>query len=142
MLKTNNQMEASDLHRSTFSKAERLSSKKIIASLFEAGQSFLIAPLRVIHQRTVSNSTCPVQVAITVSKKKFPKAVDRNRIKRLIREAYRINKHELYKHLTGNNISIAVIIIYTSHSITTFNAMENKIKLVLMRLMQEYDVVA
>jgi ribonuclease P protein component len=125
---------------STFSKAERLRSKKIIASLFQAGQSFLNKPLRVIHQKQDVEQEFPVQIAVTVSKKNFPRAVDRNRIKRLMREAYRRNKNELYKHLHNQKLHIAVIIIYTETSITTFNDIEDKMKLVLTRLIKLYDM--
>lgn len=124
----------------TFSKAERLRSKKIIASLFEAGQSFLIKPLRLVHLKTDTAQQFPVQVAMSVPKKLFPLAADRNRIKRLMREAYRRNKNPLLQHLHNKNIQIAVIIIYTSPAVTTFNEVENKMKLALNRLIAAYDL--
>ncbi|MFN0274671.1 MAG: ribonuclease P protein component [Chitinophagales bacterium] len=124
----------------SFSKAERLRSKKIIASLFEAGQSFLSKPLRVLHQKIEHTPGVPIQVAMTAPKKIFPRAVDRNHLKRLMRETFRRNKNDLYTHLHNQNLSIAVIIIYSDASITTFNDMEHKMKLVLNRLMQVYDM--
>lgn len=135
-------MGAEAHNRNTFNKVERLSSKKIIASLFEAGQSFLSPPLRVVHLKITPDNTTHVKLAISVPKKNFPNATDRNRIKRLIREAYRKNKHALSGHLQQRNIYLAVILIYTGTSVTTFNLMEDKIKLVLNRLMQEYEAGA
>ncbi|MBC8174013.1 MAG: ribonuclease P protein component [Chitinophagales bacterium] len=126
----------------TFTKAERLCSKKIIASLFTAGQSFSIPPFRCVYLKTELPSDFPVQITISVPKKYFPRAVDRNHIRRMVREVYRNNKNELYQHLAGKNIQVAAMIIYTAKTITTFNEVENKIKITLKRLIREYDVVA
>ncbi len=88
-----------------------------------------------------AESPYPVQVIITIPKKNFPKAAHRNRIKRLIREAYRKNKSELYDYLAQKNLKIVIAIIYASKNITTFNEAEIKIKLALKRLMQQYERV-
>ena len=74
----------------TFNKAERLSSKKLTDELFNKGSSFVLYPFRVYWM--ACEMTEPYQVMITVSKKHFPLAVHRNRIKRLMREAFRKNK--------------------------------------------------
>jgi ribonuclease P protein component len=79
----------------SFSKSEHLKSNKTIASLFEQGTSFVNFPLRVVWMPVKSSpdSLMPLQVAFSVSKKSFKRAVDRNRIRRLLREAYRLQKH-------------------------------------------------
>ncbi len=71
---------------------------------------------------------------ISVPKRSFPHAHDRNRVRRLLREAYRKNKLPLYSALQANQLQLALVVIYTSKKITTFNDAENKIKLVLSRL--------
>ncbi len=82
----------------TFKRAERLKSRKVIEQLFKQGQSFAQYPLRIVWvEMAEPRSEFPAQFALSVSKKKFKRAVDRNRIRRLVREAYRLNKHVLYR---------------------------------------------
>lgn len=79
-------------------KQARLKSRKAIDQLFKDGKSFTVFPFRVIYQFTklpVSPDAFQLQAGFSVSKRHFKKAVDRNRIKRLMREAYRLQKNEL-----------------------------------------------
>jgi len=99
----------------TFKKEERLKSKKIISQLFENGKIVHAHPFKVLYKCTDSNnSTFPVRFAVSVSKKNFKKAVERNRLKRKIREAYRLNKRVLYKSLIENNQNLNLFVIYTA----------------------------
>lgn len=79
----------------TFSKEEHLCSKRLIALLFSKGSSFNLYPLRFIYHSPQDVPAGSTQVLISVSKRYFKRAVDRNRLKRQIREAYRLNKHLL-----------------------------------------------
>ncbi|MCG8341099.1 MAG: ribonuclease P protein component [Cytophagales bacterium] len=88
--------------RHTFSKNERLRSKKLIAQLFEQGETLDIYPLRMFYLPCRPTQIPNHQVLFAVSKKKFKSAVVRNRIKRKLREAYRCNKHLLYKETLNN----------------------------------------
>ncbi len=115
----------------TFTKAERLSSKVVIEKLFETGKPFNCSPFKVIWLETTENES-PVQVLISVPKRLFKRAVDRNRLKRLIREAYRKNKHSLYDQL--NDKKILVMFIFTSRTILEYKEIEEKMIVALQRL--------
>src|SRR5687767_2812315 len=97
----------------TFRKQERLSGKKKIEELMEKGNSFSKFPFRVVWKEADNGVSPRAQIAISVSKRNFKKAVDRNRIKRQIREAYRTGKQPLYEHLEAKNKKIIFMVIYT-----------------------------
>src|ERR1700749_1277352 len=95
----------------TFKKEERLCNKRLIDELFHNGSSFLCYPFKASWLLAADEQSVPVQILFSVSKKRFKRAVDRNRIKRCIREAYRINKQQqLYDQLntTGKKIVLSV----------------------------------
>tara|TARA_R110000787_G_scaffold6697_9_gene23293 strand:- start:12372 stop:12764 length:393 start_codon:yes stop_codon:yes gene_type:complete len=78
--------------KNTLGKQERLKSRKLIGRLFEEGESIKKFPFRLVYLKTEHTSKSPVQASFSVPKRNFKKAVDRNRIKRLLREAYRLEK--------------------------------------------------
>ena len=104
----------------TFKKAERLKSLKIIGGLFKDGQSFGVYPLRLFWlarpqaAQPLEPGGAPVQFTVSVAKKNFKSAVARNRIKRKVREAWRLNKHRLYRKLEGNPQQYACMVLYTA----------------------------
>ena len=120
----------------TLRKPERLCQEQLIASLFAAGHRFLSKPYQIIFLLTPLPEQVPVQMMVSVSRRRFPRAVDRNRIKRHIREAYRKHKHELYTYLEQNQLQLALAIVYTGRSVTTFNETENKIPVALSLIIQ------
>ena len=85
------------LRRNTFPKKEHLCGKLLVDALYEKGEAFFVYPFRVVY-RNVSQSEGDVAILCMagVSKRKLKKAVDRNYVKRQIREAYRNNKHDLW----------------------------------------------
>ncbi len=103
-----------------------------IAALFESGNSFLVYPLKVIWSNLGSEKPTPAQVAFTVSRKLFRSAVRRNRIKRLIREAYRLNKHLLYSLLAGQKISC--VIVYVGRHEEPYSLIEKSMKISLKKI--------
>ena len=118
----------------TFKKEERLCSKKLIDELFDKGKSFSINPIKIIWLKAELNSVFPAQVLIVVPKRNIKSAVDRNRIKRQIREAYRKNKDILYKSLLNAEKQCAFAIIYLEKNETKFKELEDKIILSIERL--------
>ena len=115
----------------TFTKAERLSSKIEIENLFGTGKSFNSAPFKVIWLEKSEGAT-PAKIVISIPKRLFKRAVDRNRLKRLTREAYRKNKPLLYDNL--ENKKIHLMFIFTSKTIIEYKEMEEKIISILQRL--------
>lgn len=123
----------------TFKKHERLSGQKIIDTLFSEGKIFVVSPFRVVWLEYELAGQSPAQVLISVSKKRIKKAVDRNLVKRRIREAYRKNKDEFYKFLNRNQVKCAFALLYNSDLIADYKEIEEKIILLLQRFQSEYE---
>ena len=97
----------------TFRKEEKLCSRKLMGDLFLSGNNFLCYPLKIVWKRfDTLPFESPAQVAFSVPKRLFKRAVDRNRIKRLLRESYRLQKALLYETLIQANKRIALTIVY------------------------------
>lgn len=127
------------MNRFTFKKAERLTHKILIGKLFSEGKGFICYPFRIVWKEAKLNSEYPAQVAITVSKRSFKKAVTRNLLKRRIREIYRLNKEEFYRELEIRNVSLAFMIVYLPKTILKTSEMEDKLIKALKRLPKEYE---
>lgn len=146
--------------RHTFKKAEKLKSRKQIDLIFREGRSFLAPPVKCYYRpewqpgkpedkledpgiETGENAHGPGFVALlkteikagfSVSKKQFKHAVDRNRVKRLMREAYRLHKHSLQTKLAEKPVTLEVFFVYIDRSLPAFGLVEEKIKYCLRRL--------
>jgi ribonuclease P protein component len=105
-------------------KEERLSWKRHIDLLFLKGQSFVAFPLRVVYLQVENPMPAPVAIMISVPKKKIRKAVGRNRIKRQVREAYRVRKHELIDARTEKDKSLLLAFLYLDKEIQPAAEME------------------
>ncbi|NCO64584.1 MAG: ribonuclease P protein component [Flavobacteriales bacterium] len=110
----------------SFSKKEKLKSKKLIDALFVKGQSVSAYPLRLVYMPTTFSEDVLFKTGVSVSKRIFKHAIDRNRIKRLMREAYRLNKAVYF-----NNISApyAFMILYIGKEKPTLVQLESKMKI-------------
>lgn len=96
----------------TFGKRERLSHKKHIDALFNEGQSFIIKPFKIFYKTSEHVALPELKILLAVPKRKFKKAVDRNHIRRLIREVYRINKNTLSESVNSSIICLHVGFVY------------------------------
>lgn len=118
----------------TLGKLERLKSEKIISCLFnKEGESFAIYPLRIIWMVTTLDTPFPAQFTVSVSKKRFKKAVDRNSIKRQIREAYRLNKLPIYTQLEQQQQQVAIMILYTGKDKLSYSEIEERMQRIIKR---------
>ncbi|WP_443939558.1 ribonuclease P protein component [Pedobacter sp. MW01-1-1] len=112
----------------TFKKEERLCSRKYLDLLFKNGSSFLLYPFRVSYLFIDDAADVPVQVVINVPKKRFKRAVDRNLLKRRIREAYRLGKQDhLYSLLPLNNSLLLFSIQFVGKDTYEFAFIEKKL---------------
>lgn len=124
----------------TFPKSDRLSGIKSIETLFQQGVNGFVHPFKTViyvHHEPVNSH---LRLLISVPKRNFKKAVHRNRVKRLIREAWRRNKAEYQKTLTTNNICVDVALIFTARTIPDYKELEPKIILILQRLSKKNEV--
>lgn len=117
----------------SLSKSERLKRQKDIDSLFASGTSLFKFPFRVIYQRLDTQTDNPVKFAVSVPKRKIKSAVTRNRIKRKIREYYRVNKHLLINAAQAHSCSINLMFIYANDDSSNCDNKEH----ILLELMEK-----
>ena len=117
-----------------FPKQQRLKSKKVIDQLFTEGKSINTFPLKLIYLKTPLPEKTPVQVAVVVPKKNFKSAVKRNRIKRLLREGYRLNKHLIFNNM---ETQYALVILYLGKEMPLFSQIEEGTKAILSKFLKK-----
>jgi len=126
--------------RYTLGKTERLKSRKLIGQLFEEGKALTVTPFRILYRmepKTANTHNSELQAAFSVSAKNFKKAVDRNRIKRLLREAYRLQKHILSEQLATNSQQLIIFFIYTGKEIPEHTLIVDKMQLALKKITEQ-----
>lgn len=126
----------------TLSKDEKLKSRKSIGLLFSSGKVIFKYPLRVnfhIYENTPDNTQAVIiKSAFSAPKRKFKRAVDRNRIKRLMKESYRINKYDILSVVnTSRNIQIEILWTYIAEEILTLKQIDKSIKWVLEKIISD-----
>ena len=118
----------------TLGKNERLKSRKSIEQLFSEGKKIVVAPFRVLYLHARSEEKSSLLFGAGVSARNFKKAVDRNRIKRLMREAYRLQKKNLQEKIQANNIQLNVFFIYTGKELPEYDEVYKKTGIILSKL--------
>ena len=117
----------------TFKKEERLCSRQLIDRLYNEGHRLMAFPYSV--QWLVTEGPC--KVMIVAPKRKFRHAVDRNRVRRLTRECYRLRKHRLYSFLEERGISVVFSMVYIHNEIMTYGQLGHKMDKLLASLEKE-----
>jgi ribonuclease P protein component len=121
-------------NKNTFTKEERLCSLAQIEKLFLEGVSLFSYPFRIIYLRSEALNSPQVKVLFSVPKKRFKLAKDRNRIKRLLRELYRLKKPAFYEFIISRNISLHLALVYTENSILSFKELSLKMDKLFLSL--------
>ncbi len=122
-----------------FKKNERLKSSKRIAALFKQGQSLAQHPLRVVWMPTAPRpQDAAVQMTVSVSKKKFPRAVHRNRLRRQVRECWRLHKHLVLEAATSKPQGLALMWIYTGSEPLPYPEIEAAMKQLIRRMLKKW----
>jgi ribonuclease P protein component len=122
-------------------KKEKLKSRKQIDSLFASGKSFTVFPIRVTYKFVSNEDEHHAQIGVTVSKRYFKKAVDRNKVKRLLREAYRLQKAELAGQLQQSKLKAYLFFIYTDKTIASFDVYKTAMSACLRKLQNKLATV-
>ncbi|HNW69670.1 MAG TPA: ribonuclease P protein component [Bacteroidales bacterium] len=118
----------------SFSKDERLCAKKSISRLLAEGNKYFHPSFSVKWMELETTERPSIQLLAIVPKRNFKKAVDRNKIKRFIRESFRLNKELLAVPLKEKNKNIALMLLYNSRKIESYQEVESKITLILQFL--------
>ncbi len=122
----------------TFKKQERVTNKTIIKQLFSKGNSFNNFPIRLVWIEQEADGYFPVEVLISVPKRTFPHATDRNQVRRRIREAYRLQKHTLIQILkeTVPQKKYSFCLLYNAPAIQDYAAIELAVKNIIVRFLK------
>jgi ribonuclease P protein component len=128
----------------TLGKKERLKSRKLIDQLFKEGRNFNLFPYRIYYlfpQAKAVDLNVNLQFGVGVSTRNFKHAIDRNRIKRLTREAYRLQKLPFQELLESKQLSVALFLIYTGKELPAYEVVSEKIAVILSRLIKAVNEI-
>ncbi len=122
----------------TFPKEERLHGRTTVAEVFAKGKRFQLDPYRIVWRTRAQDDLPSIRFGISVSKKISKKAVERNRIKRCNREAYRAVKQSFIEELLAQNKQIDLFLVYSGSIETSTEVLKEKIILILNRLIAKH----
>lgn len=112
-----------------YHKKEKLKSRTELQAIFTTGKSFSVFPIKVFFvEKDSTDTSVPVHAGVGVSSKHFKKAVDRNRIKRLLREAYRLEKQSLHEAIVTQSKTISVFFLYLEKELPDYTLVREKMK--------------
>ena len=119
----------------TLGRSERLKSEKDISVLFEKGMNLSLQPIRIIYLVNESTDKNWLKTGFVVPKKNFKRAVDRNLLKRRMREAFRLNKH-IMDAMNDGLKRIDLMLVYQGQKIEDYNKINESVKALLKKLLQ------
>ena len=117
----------------------RIKSKKQIATVFKSSTSGFVFPLKCLFSLNDDREPGTTQVLITVPKRIFKSAVKRNKIKRLIREVYRLQRPGFEEELNKKNIALDIAFIYVSKTICDYHKMESAMESLIYSILKKYS---
>lgn len=121
----------------TYSRSEKLKSRKVLSALFAGGKSISVFPVKLFWMPVGNETEQPIQAGVGVSARHFSKAVDRNRIKRLLRECYRLNKQPLLATLKTRQQQVAVFFLYIGKELPDHGMLNEKMQQALTKLEEQ-----
>ena len=121
----------------SFSKIEKLKSRKLTEALFAGGKTFTVFPLKVFYLLPGEKLDFCIKTGVGASSRNFKKAVDRNKVKRLLREAYRTEKLPLHQFLEGHNAQLALFILYVDRAMPAYEPLKAQMPILMQRLIKE-----
>lgn len=121
----------------TYNKKEKLKSRKQLEALFSKGKTLLHFPIKIFYLLPEAPSDNIIKTGVGASSRNFKKAVQRNRIKRLLREAYRLNKQPLHQFLQAQNRQLVVFLLYVDKGMPQKGIIQTKMPLALEKLVKE-----
>ena len=120
-----------------FPRKERLRGEIRVDNLFTQGNAFILYPFRIVYMIEPKKEDVSAQVLFSVPKKRFKRAVKRNRLKRQMKEAYRLHKSELIQFLENKNITLQIGFTYVSNDEIAYSQIEKKMIEALQKLQHE-----
>ena len=126
-------------HNYTYPRTEKLKSRKLIQLLFAEGKSVTVSPVKCFYLVNPSELSETLQTGVGASARNFKKAVHRNRIKRLLREAYRLNNQFLHQQLEEKKIRVALFILFIGKELPTLPIIETAVQAALEKLRKTFE---
>ena len=126
----------------SYQSKEKLKSRKLMDQLFTVGKSVSVFPLKAFYNEVDIDLDFPVKLGVGVSSRNFKKAVDRNRIKRLLREAYRLHKQPLLEFANSKNKKIIVFILFVDKALPQLETLQNKLPLLIDKMINQLNELA
>jgi ribonuclease P protein component len=120
-----------------YNKSEKLKSRKELDAIFGQGKSIGVFPIKLFYQLHQGAATANIKAGVGVSARHFKKAVQRNRIKRLLRECYRKEKQILYSLLEGKAYHLTVFFLYVDKEMPAYEVLQAKMPLAMSKLLKQ-----
>jgi ribonuclease P protein component len=123
----------------SYGRKEKLKGLKLHEHVFSQGKSFTVFPIKIFYLQPDVPLDFPAKVGVGVSTRNFKKAVERNRIKRLLRESYRTEKLLLHKYLKEHNRQVIVFLLYIDKTLPNFKTLKTKMPLIFEQLIKRLN---